>query len=642
MTCRLKALRVGNFKAFAETQTIPLKPITLVFGPNSSGKSSFIHSLALAHQAQFGRDKQGRGRLDIHHTDIGGSAIDLGGYRQFVHRGEWRKRVEWGADLEVSSLKDDPQFRHLAQLLSPVQCIRLNLELGMDLGKDDKPAPGAEPRVKSVEILADGLELLRMSGRKKSGATLRLDRVASKHPVFRQLLEAIVENQTTSTQLLEEDYGAADQVIAELLPALVVHAEQFFPSSVELPRAEAGDASSVSQLFPLSRGNRAEDIAQAFRLIFPRALDDIIKGVSKVFAQELQRFQYLGPLRSFPARHLAFAEYEDANWYAGGGYAWDVVRRNDGVREAVNGWLGSSHMRTPYRLEVQTLVDTKTVRTAIDSGLDELLHGELDATTITRLLEGEGTYYEKSIAFFNARNAILGEQIERIVSDWSAEYRSLDAEKDKDVLVERIRIEVNDALNSAYDVGVFNFEFYDDDARRDDDGLIYETYQSEIGDSFMRLVEHSGAQSLKELVLVDVRKSTQVTHRDVGIGISQVLPVLVMAYGSKEKLLAMEQPEIHLHPALQAELGDVFIESALGERKNTFILETHSEHLILRLLRRVREGRLSPGDLSVLYVQPTESGSTVLEVRVDEDGDFIDRWPGGFFEEAFNEREAGR
>ena len=96
MTRRLQALRVGNFKAFADTQRIPLKPITLIFGPNSAGKSSFIHSLALAHEAQFGREKRSLARLDVHHTDVGGSAIDLGGFRQYVHRGQLNKRVEWG------------------------------------------------------------------------------------------------------------------------------------------------------------------------------------------------------------------------------------------------------------------------------------------------------------------------------------------------------------------------------------------------------------------------------------------------------------------------------------------------------------------------------------------------------------------
>ena len=82
MTRPLKALSVGNFKAFAETQRIPLKPITLIFGPNSAGKSSFLHSLVLAHEAQFSRGKRSLSRLDVHHTEIGGTAIDLGGFRQ--------------------------------------------------------------------------------------------------------------------------------------------------------------------------------------------------------------------------------------------------------------------------------------------------------------------------------------------------------------------------------------------------------------------------------------------------------------------------------------------------------------------------------------------------------------------------------
>ena len=118
----LQALRVGNFKAFADTQRIPLKPITLIFGPNSAGKSSFIHSLALAHEAQFGREKRSLSRLDVHHTDVGGSAIDLGGFRQYVHRGQLNRRVEWGAELKVSALSQGKDQR-LAQLLAPVSSV---------------------------------------------------------------------------------------------------------------------------------------------------------------------------------------------------------------------------------------------------------------------------------------------------------------------------------------------------------------------------------------------------------------------------------------------------------------------------------------------------------------------------------------
>jgi len=162
-----------------------------------------------------------------------------------------------------------------------------------------------------------------------------------------------------------------------------------------------------------------------------------------------------------------------------------------------------------------------------------------------------------------------------------------------------------------------------------------------------KTIEESDADRIRELVLVDQRTNTVVTHRDVGIGISQVLPVLVMAYGSRNKLLAMEQPEIHLHPALQAELGDVFIEAALGSRQNTFILETHSEHLILRLMRRMRETYqrketglppVTPADVSVLYVEPDGTRSIVREMPLNELGELVKSWPGGFFEEGLREQ----
>ena len=561
MSRRLKALRVGNFKAFADTQSIQIRPITLVFGPNSSGKSSFIHSLALAHEAQFGRDKQGRARLDVHHTDIGGNAIDLGGYRQFVHRGNLRNGVEWGAELRVSEIGGDIKTQQLAQLLSEVSTVTLNISMGMELDALDAPVAGAEPRVVSAEILADGQELIRMSRRRGSegqGDFLRLDRLEIQHPVLLQVLKAIIELHTTSAEMKPEDLEGALRAIDELLPELQVRVDRFLLSGVEVSKSESADLPTQQMLFAVSKGNRQEDIAQAVRFLLPRTLNDLIKGLSDVFADELRGLQYLGPLRSFPARHLAYSEMEDANWYAGGGYAWDVVRRDGEVRKAVNAWLGSAKLKTPYELRIKELVNFERLRDI-----------QLEAS--------ESWEFDGSVEVEKPEEQAIKEHFENY----------------SDLLVDNAIL----------------------------DGRI---------------------DSVNELVLMDMRSRTSVTHRDVGIGISQVLPVLVMAYASKGKLLAMEQPEIHLHPALQAELGDVFIESALGERRNTFILETHSEHLILRLLRRMREGKLSAEDISVLYVQPAGVGSQVLQIRVDEDGDFVDRWPGGFFEESFQEREAGR
>ena len=166
------------------------------------------------------------------------------------------------------------------------------------------------------------------------------------------------------------------------------------------------------------------------------------------------------------------------------------------------------------------------------------------------------------------------------------------------------------------------------------------------GASADSLLDMMGVQSVQELVLVDRRTNSIVSHRDVGVGISQVLPVLVHSFAANRTTVLIEQPEIHLHPALQADLGDLFINSAVN-RSNTLIVETHSEHLILRLLRRIRETRdgelpegatpLYPNQLAVLYVDPTHTGSELLHIPVTDEGEFAERWPSGFFEERAEE-----
>jgi hypothetical protein len=140
--------------------------------------------------------------------------------------------------------------------------------------------------------------------------------------------------------------------------------------------------------------------------------------------------------------------------------------------------------------------------------------------------------------------------------------------------------------------------------------------------------------------LVD-RTGRRMTFEDVGTGISCVIPVLVSVHSGSGFI---QQPELHLHPALQSALGDVFVE-AINGRSACHFIETHSEYILLRCLRRVREtaaGKhpegsplsLRPEDLSVLYFEPQPAGFTkVKKIRVSTQGDFVDRWPRGFFEE---------
>ncbi len=140
------------------------------------------------------------------------------------------------------------------------------------------------------------------------------------------------------------------------------------------------------------------------------------------------------------------------------------------------------------------------------------------------------------------------------------------------------------------------------------------------------------------LVIIDTRSSTKrpVSISETGFGFSQVLPI-VMACAEREPMcILIEQPELHIHPRLQAELGSIFVD-AYRENGHQIIAETHSEHLMLRVQRLIRTGALKPEEVCVLYVSRHESGSSVQQLRLDADGEFMDEWPGGFFEESFNE-----
>jgi hypothetical protein len=149
----------------------------------------------------------------------------------------------------------------------------------------------------------------------------------------------------------------------------------------------------------------------------------------------------------------------------------------------------------------------------------------------------------------------------------------------------------------------------------------------------------------KRLLLRDTTRQVDVYPHDVGIGVSQLVPVVVGALAREVKILAVEQPELHIHPRLQIRLGDLFVHAA--QQRKTLILETHSEHLMLRLLRRIREASehsesgtfpLRAEDLQVLYVECVDGETRISPLRVSDSGRFVDRWPHGFFDERFEEQ----
>ncbi len=156
---------------------------------------------------------------------------------------------------------------------------------------------------------------------------------------------------------------------------------------------------------------------------------------------------------------------------------------------------------------------------------------------------------------------------------------------------------------------------------------------------------------------------TRTAHpKDVGVGVSQLIPVIAAALSRADPLadggelpiglVAIEQPELHVHPAVQSEIADLFVETIhdldTGELSGRqYLIETHSEHLVLRLLRRIRETtenpdvpidrRLRPEDIAIYYFDNVDGEVKVTRIGVDEDGEFTDKWPHGFFPERLKE-----
>ena len=185
-----------------------------------------------------------------------------------------------------------------------------------------------------------------------------------------------------------------------------------------------------------------------------------------------------------------------------------------------------------------------------------------------------------------------------------------------------------------------------------DDKKLKSTYKIEV-EKFYKVDDPKNVKELvepdiQELKFLDLRTGVFVSPRDMRLGISQSLPILASCMALDNSSIFIEQPELHLHPAVQCEMADEFIRSK-NNNKNNFFIETHSEHILLRIMRRLRyssEGKINkndelyitPDDICLLYVDNNGEKTYVKELELDEDGTLLDAWPNGFFEEGYKER----
>jgi hypothetical protein len=526
----ITAIEIENFKAIGERVRVPLKPITLLFGANSSGKSTIVQAL------HYAREVFTKVNLNVDRPASGGDSVELGGFQNILHNHDLTKqplRLRIELDLcdeglplfgdEFQQWVEDSKFNWDSSIYQASRACRsasvdVSIELRgreevilylyqVGLNGEEIAKVGIPPEGRNAAIEWINLEhpLLRVSGLGGMLGGKRYFRVLPDNcpPLF-ELLSSVKSPATLRCQFRQGNPSAFppwDEVMAVKLDH-------------DVGSPEANERS----------------VCQAY------ALSTLISGPGRSTRDALQSFRYLGPLRVIPERTHLPPRLEDASRWPSGLAAWDALHRRDqAFVEQVNVWM--SQLKCGYTVLLKDYV-------------------EVDR----RILPGKEASADALTKFGNRVNE---------------------------------------------------------------------------------------EPTKRRVALVPDGQSIELSPADLGVGISQLLPAVVLALSSEKQLLAIEQPELHLHPALQARLGDLFIESALGDRKNTVILETHSEHLILRLLRRIRETtedalpqgarRLRPEDVSVIYVEPGDKGVKVSPIRIDETGEFIDRWPKGFFEERVDE-----
>ena len=148
-------------------------------------------------------------------------------------------------------------------------------------------------------------------------------------------------------------------------------------------------------------------------------------------------------------------------------------------------------------------------------------------------------------------------------------------------------------------------------------------------DSYRLQADPDGEKNY-EFRLKKYKDGPEVRLTDIGLGVFQILPTLALCYYVPEgSILILEQPEAHLHPKAQADLADVFID-VVKNRNIQIILETHSEHLLRRLQRRIAEEEIPATDTALYFCQVNHGTSEIERLDMDEYGN-ITNWPQDFF-----------
>jgi len=585
----ITAITIENFKGFKDPVRIELKPITLLFGPNSAGKSTIIQAL------HYAREIFERGNLDPDRTISGGDAINLGGFQNLVHRQlKQEKEIKLGFELDLSNetLPSYLDFDNLAWV-----------EKARELAEEDYEDDTYKEWQDQVDYLTDIPTCVKTAAITitiRWNEALKKPYVASYHVSINGDLFAKIEASSDSQKI-------------KLLYLEVYH-PIFYTSE---------DWEFLSPLFKDLNINTIRD-----------EIETILKDLSGKTKEEITiSNQTRNKIFHFFSTGLFSKIFNEPNSDGA-----DVFRQILKGKKSIGLYQDSVLPTWGKQIKMET-----------DIGLPQDKTSNLFFSTISSLIVGPGelirkflqqTCYLGPLRELPSRNHRPNRSPDE--SRWAKGLAAYDTlfQADDD-FIKKINgwLTQEKRLHSSYSVKVKKYRELEED-----NPLTSAILNNQSLENAKELWESLSPK--RRLLFRDEKMDMDLAPQDIGVGISQVLPVIVAALNAESGIVAIEQPELHIHPAFQVALGDLFIEQVRQHHDVVFLLETHSEHLLLRLLRRIREANeqeapknliLTPNDLSIYFIEHGENGVSCQYIRVDEDGDFIDRWPKGFFNERVEE-----
>lgn len=685
-------------------QPFTKKPITLIYGPNSVGKSSFLHSqLLLAYLRNWNNN------LNVNKTNFAGDEIDFGGFENFIHKHDTTKNITF----EVAYSDENDFNRLLTPKYSEIMELHKNGFFDREITSED-----IETKLES-EYEESGIKLKHLIGfisidreiRREQSYDDKNERIAAldeleffkialyEHDLknqnesvlaeqfdyFAQLFDSQVEKLNESFDdllikaiLLTEHYES-EHIVSRLKfykYLSTIHTVQFdvemnpnasiicFINEVKLFMIQVSDY-PIHQLinhifgkqFHLATYVEHEALQEYQKItmnqrpenshmnLFDRYNDadfSLNNFIKEFFYPQTDANQYFGPLRHYPKRSELYkiedlGEKEDS-WFA---------KFSASIMESNKKFLLLLALSFSILLFYRMFISPKAF-------YEEDYVGLIIASPFL-IIAAFGIYYRlrksddgkiklNSIGFRFLRDRVMSSY-----EAWTILHKSSD-------VISKLNTWLGDKskLKSNYSIKVVKKPITNLGIIARRMGL-YQPYfdSNKITKSIVNLWNYFERKLNiqqryeSQLIFTDIAKNTEVTPRDMGLGISQILPILISTFSSKESTLYLEQPELHLHPAVQMEIADEFIRS-VNEQKNEFMIETHSEHLLLRIMRRMRqtaEGtledeslRLTPDDVCLLYVDNDDELTYLQELRLSPKGRLLDDWPRGFFEDGFRER----